>query len=208
MLSDSPEPQPERAAAWQDDDARWAAWMAAAQRGDKAAYEKLLTEVAATIRHYLRVRFGPADFIDDITQECLLSIHKGRHTYDARRPFRAWLFAIVRHRSIDYLRHRGSDKAMGAARVDIDRVDPEKIDPDRQSHTVGNAVAAAAEASLILSQLSREQRDIIVRTKYLGYSAGEVGTQLGISVAAVRVRLHRALSHARRLFNTEDHTSI
>jgi len=207
MLRDSPEPQPERAAAWQDDDARWAAWMSAAQRGDKAAYEKLLTEVAATIRHYLRVRFGPADFIDDITQECLLSIHKGRHTYDARRPFRAWLFAIVRHRSIDYLRHRGSDKATGAARVDIDRVDPEQIDASRQSHTVGNAVATAAEASLILSQLSREQRDIIVRTKYLGYSAGEVGTQLGISVTAVRVRLHRALSHARRLFNTEDHTS-
>ncbi|MGI9342000.1 MAG: RNA polymerase sigma factor [Gammaproteobacteria bacterium] len=171
---------------WQDDDARWATWMAAAQRGDKSAYEQLLTEVATTIRRYLHVRFGPADFIDDITQECLLSIHKGRHTYDAARPFRAWLFAIVRHRSIDHLRRRGNDH--------------EQLDPDRQPHTATNAVATAAEASLILSQLSREHRDIIVRTKYLGYSAGEVGMQLGISVAAVRVRLHRALKHARRLF--------
>jgi len=201
-MHDSPNQADERAVAWQDDDRRWAAWMAAAQRGDKAAYEQLLKEVAATIRKYLHVRFGPADFIDDITQECLLSIHKGRHTYDARRPFRAWLFAIVRHRSIDYLRRRGSDKAAGAAHID-----PEDIDADRQPHSVGNAIVTAAEASLILSQLSREQRDIIVRTKYLGYSADEVGTQLGISVTAVRVRLHRALSHARRLFNTEDHTS-
>jgi len=192
MLRDAPELEHDRAATWQADDARWAGWMAAAQRGDKAEYEKLLTEVAATIRRYLRVRFGPADFIDDITQECLLSIHKGRHTYDAARPFRAWLFAIVRHRSIDHLRRRGNDH--------------EQFDPDRQPHTVGNAVATAAEASLILSQLSVEHRDIIVRTKYLGYSAGEVGTQLGISVAAVRVRLHRALKHARRLFNTEDQT--
>jgi RNA polymerase sigma-70 factor (ECF subfamily) len=185
---------------WHDDDTRWAGWMAAAQRGDKAAYEKLLTEVAATIRRYLHVRFGPADFIDDITQECLLSIHKGRHTYDAGRPFRAWLFAIVRHRSIDYLRRSGSDKAAGAVQLDIDRVGPEQIDPDCQTHAVSDVVATAAEASLILSQLSREHRDIIVRTKYLGYSAGEVGMQLGISVAAVRVRLHRALRHARRLF--------
>lgn len=200
MLNDSPATPDERAPAWQEDDARWAAWMAASQSGDKAAYEKLLTEVTATIRHYLHVRFGPADFIDDITQECLLSIHKGRHTYDAGRPFRAWLFAIVRHRSIDYLRRRGSEKTAGAVHID-----PEQIDANPQSHTVGNAVTTAAEASLILSQLSREHRDIIVRTKYLGYSAGEVGTQLGISVAAVRVRLHRALSHARRLFNTEDH---
>ncbi|NND36838.1 MAG: RNA polymerase sigma factor [Gammaproteobacteria bacterium] len=206
MLRDAPEPQDERAAAWQEDDARWAAWMAAAQRGDKAAYEKLLTEVAAMIRHYLHGRFGPADFIDDITQECLLSIHKGRHTYDAARPFRAWLFAIVRHRSIDHLRRRGSDKATGAARVDLESIDVQKINADGQPHSVSNAVAVAAEASLILSQLSREHRDIIVRTKYLGYSAGEVGTQLGISVGAVRVRLHRALRHARRLFNTEDDT--
>lgn len=200
-MRDSQDQADERARAWQDDDRRWAAWMAAAQRGDKTAYEKLLTEVAAAIRRYLQVRFGPADFIDDITQECLLSIHKGRHTYDAGRPFRAWLFAIVRHRSIDYLRRRGSDKTVGATSID-----PDDIDPDSQAQMAGNAIATAAEASLILSQLSREHRDIIVRTKYLGYSAAEVGTQLGISVAAVRVRLHRALGHARRLFNTEDHT--
>jgi RNA polymerase sigma-70 factor (ECF subfamily) len=184
---------------WHDDDARWSSWMAAVQRGDKAAYEKLLTELTATIRHYLQARFGPAEFIDDITQECLLSIHKGRHTYDAARPFRAWLFAIVRHRSIDYLRRRRGDQAPSATPTD-----PEAMDPDRQPQPVADAIATATEASLILSQLSAEHRDIIVRTKYLGYSAGEVGAQLGISVTAVRVRLHRALSHARKMFNTED----
>lgn len=172
--------------------------MAAAQRGDKAAYEQLLTELTATIRHYLQARFGPTEFIDDITQECLLSIHKGRHTYDAARPFRAWLFAIVRHRSIDYLRRRHGDPAASATQKDA-----EAMDPDRQPQPVADAIATATEASLILSQLSSEHRDIIVRTKYLGYSAGEVGTQLGISVTAVRVRLHRALSHARKMFNTE-----
>jgi hypothetical protein len=60
---------------WSRDDQRWAAWMSAAQLGDKQAYEQLLTEVAATIRQYLHVRFGPAEFIDDIMQECLLSMH-------------------------------------------------------------------------------------------------------------------------------------
>lgn len=166
--------------------------MAAAQQGDRHAYERLLTELAATIGRYLRARFGAADFVDDITQECLLSIHNGRHTYDAARPFRAWLFAIVRHRAIDHLRRGGA------------AADTAPVDPERQAHADGNA--AAAEAGLILAKLSREHRDIIVRTKYLGYSAGEVGAQLGISAAAVRVRLHRALRHARRLFDAEDDT--
>jgi RNA polymerase sigma-70 factor (ECF subfamily) len=176
---------------WSRDDQRWAAWMSAAQLGDKQAYEQLLTEVAATIRQYLHVRFGPAEFIDDIMQECLLSMHNGRHTYDAKRPFRAWMFAIVRHRSIDFLRRRGKD---------ISTAGP--VDSDLPSNT--GAVATIVDASLILSQLSKDHRDIIVLTKYFGYSAEEVGTQLGISGAAVRVRLHRALRHTRRLFNTED----
>lgn len=192
-MNDSENPAGDVSVAWKDDDIRWASWMAAAQLGDKPAYERLLTEVAATIQQYLYLRFGPAEFVDDITQECLLSIHNGRHTYDARRPFRAWMFAIVRHRSIDFLRRRRSDKTAGATHVD----------PDSQPHAGADAIATVVDASLILSKLSREHQDIIVLTKYLGYSAHEAGTQLGISVSAVRVRLHRALRHARRLFDTE-----
>jgi RNA polymerase sigma-70 factor (ECF subfamily) len=157
---------------WTRDDQRWAMWMSAAQDGDKKAYEQLLTEVAAVI-----------------VQECLLSVHKGRHTYDKRRPFRAWLFAIVRHRSVDYLRRRGRD-AGGGAYAEV------QIQP--------GAIATIVDASLILSQLTEEHRTIIVLTKYLGYSAKEVGEQLGISVAAVRVRLHRALRHTRRLIDEEE----
>lgn len=165
--------------------------MSAAQFGDKQAYEQLLSEISVTIRHYLIVRFGPTDFIDDIMQECLLSIHKGRHTYDAKRPFRAWMFAIVRHRAVDFLRHRNRESAV--------RTDSSEAD----LHSLAGKVTTIVEASLILSKLSREHRDIIVLTKYFGYSAQEVGARLGISVAAVRVRLHRALRHTRRLFDTE-----
>jgi RNA polymerase sigma-70 factor (ECF subfamily) len=176
---------------WTRDDQRWAAWMSAAQDGVEKAYEQLLTEVAAAIEQYLRARFGPVDFVDDILQECLLSLHKGRHTYDKRRPFRAWLFAIVRHRSVDCLRRRGKDTG-GAPSAEAD------------VPTQAAAVATIIDASLILSQLTEEHRTIIVLTKYFGYSAQEVSEQLGISVAAVRVRLHRALRHTRRLIDTEE----
>lgn len=180
--------------AWSGDDDRWALWMASAQQGDKHAYEQLLREVATAIERYLRVRFGPADFVDDITQECLLSIHRGRHTYDAKRPFRAWMFAIVRHRAIDHLRSRRRDSDASTDQFGI----------EEQPHPGSDSVTTLVDASLILSKLSREHRDIIVRTKYLGYNAHEVSRQLGISESAVRVRLHRAIIHTRRLFSERD----
>lgn len=182
--------------AWSSDDVRWSQWMSDAQRGDKVAYERLLIEIQSIIKRFLTARFGTAEFIDDITQECLLRIHKGRHTYDAKRPFRAWMFAIVRHSAIDFLRGWRSERPHGKTHREA----------QREPSTPAGANSALVDASLILSQLSRDHRNVIVLTKYLGYSAREASAELGISVAAVRVRLHRAIAQTQTLLSAEDHS--
>ena len=97
----SPDSQP---SSWGADEQRWAAWMALAHGGDHDAYRQLLGELANAIETYIRVRFGAIDSLEDCVQECLLVIHKARHTYDPVRPFRPWLFTLVRHRTIPRLR--------------------------------------------------------------------------------------------------------
>ena len=87
-----------------NDEVRWAGLMAAAHRGDGQAYETLLTELGDAIQRYIERRFGSLVFIEDCVQECLLAIHAGRHTWDPKRPFRPWVFTIVRNRTIDLLR--------------------------------------------------------------------------------------------------------
>ena len=177
---------------WSDDDLRWRDWMVAAQDGDKASYERLLRELRSVIRGYLIRRFGPADFIDDVAQECLLSVHAGRHTYDATRPFRAWLFTIVRHRTIDFLRRQRGAWLQREATVAADDVGTPA------------AIETISEAAWLLRQLKPEQREIIVLIKYLGLSAEESGQRLGVSVASVRVRLHRALAATRKLVRRDE----
>src|SRR6516164_6672016 len=46
----------------------------------------------------------PFDFIDDVVQETLLTVHQARHTYDPNRSFTAWLRTIAQRRAIDGLR--------------------------------------------------------------------------------------------------------
>ncbi len=75
----------------QTDEARWSEWMARAQGGDRAAYEKLMTELGSVIERYVLRRFGRAggsDFAEECVQESLLAIHGARQTYDPGRPFR------------------------------------------------------------------------------------------------------------------------
>ena len=77
--------------------------MAAAQRGDKAAYRLLLDELRSWLARYYRRRLTEAH-VDDAVQDALLAIHNKRHTYDPARAFAPWLAAIARYKWIDRLR--------------------------------------------------------------------------------------------------------
>ena len=81
--------------------------MAAAQTGDRVAYEKLLRECIPVIQHVARRQGVQPDAIDDVVQEVLLTVHRARQTYDPSRPFVAWLSTIAKRRAIDILRQRG-----------------------------------------------------------------------------------------------------
>ncbi|MEM7740697.1 MAG: sigma factor, partial [Pseudomonadota bacterium] len=68
--------------------------MAAAQEGDKKAYNEVLKACDAWLRIFLARRVAP-DSIEDIAQEALLALHKKRHTYDPEKPFAPWFVAIA-----------------------------------------------------------------------------------------------------------------
>jgi RNA polymerase sigma-70 factor (ECF subfamily) len=81
--------------------------MVAAQAGDRAAYETLLRDCIPFIHRVARGQGVPSDFVDDVVQETLLTIHQARRTYDPSRSFTAWLRTIAQRRAIDGLRRGG-----------------------------------------------------------------------------------------------------
>jgi len=175
-----------------DDEARWAGWMARAQRGDRAVYQDLLTELGAAIETYIRVRFGPIDALEDCVQECLIAVHTARHTYDPRRLFRPWLFTIVRHRTIDLLRQRHTWLSM--------------LDSLGAQHTADaqpDEVLRQLDGARILERLSPDHREMIVLAKYGGYTTAEAADYLGISESAAKARLVRALAAIRNQLDAE-----
>jgi RNA polymerase sigma-70 factor (ECF subfamily) len=174
------------------DERRWAGWMEAAQAGDRAAYEALLGELASVARRFLLRRLGAVDFVEDVVQEVLLSVHRGRHTWDPRRPFRAWFFAIVRHRCIDQLRRRR------AATPEGERVPVETLAQDGDADAMGrDPLADGVDAANLLARLAAPQRRVLELTVFQGLPAAEAGRRLGLSAVAVRVRRHRALARLR-----------
>jgi RNA polymerase sigma-70 factor (ECF subfamily) len=175
----------ERRGSAADDDARWSAWMRDAQRGDREAYRRLLLEIGGVTEAWLRRRFGDADFVEDGVQECLLAIHRARHSYDPRRGFRPWMFAIVRHKTIDLLRRR---------RV---RERHEVSDEGRALATPSPEPAAAIDTALLLEALEPKYRDALVWTKLEGRSLSDAAARAGVSTTAMKSRVHRGIGLVR-----------
>jgi len=168
-----------------EDEARWSGWLTRAQAGDGEAYGQLLSELAGVVRGYLLSRFGGLENLDDCVQECLLALHQARHTYEPGRPFRPWLFAIVRNRTIDQLRRAPRESRMRAELEDTAYEDP---DP-----------GAAVDTGRLLAQLSQNLRETLILTKIMGYSTRECANRQGVSESVVKVRVHRGLRKLRSL---------
>jgi RNA polymerase sigma-70 factor (ECF subfamily) len=180
----------------ESDERRWAEWMQRAQRGDGICYEHLLTEIARVVERYLRARFGDIDVLEDCVQECLLAVHLARHTYDPRRPFRPWMFTIVRHRTIDVLRQRRT-------RLRFER----SLAREQETVLEREALSRLVLGVRVLERLAPGYQEAVALTKYAGYSTAEAAAWLGVSEPALKARLHRGLLAIRRQLEEETLTA-
>lgn len=181
------------------DEQRWSAMMVSAQQGDDRQYQQLLGELSTVIQRYLVSRLGRHDFIEDCVQDILLAIHNGRHTYQPRRPFRPWMFAIVRNRSIDYLRKRKSyDNAIASQAEAVKQLDEE------MAVNSADAVEQSIMQGRLIDALAPPFKQAIVLTKLIGFSNAEAAERLSISETAVKVRVHRGIAKLKSLFEADE----
>lgn len=168
----------------------WEALMRAANRGDRAAYARLLAAVAPAIRALVRARgaaLGP-EGCEDVVQEVLLAIHLKRHTWDEGQPLRPWLWAVARHKVVDAFRARGR-------RVDVPIEDLAGVLPAPEAPEA----LAGRDAERLLARLDPRAAAVVRAMALDEASAAETGARLGMSEGAVRVALHRALRRLARL---------
>lgn len=178
------------------DEQRWSASMARAQTGDQTTYQQLLTELSNVIQRYLVSRFGQQNFIEDCVQEALLAIHNARHTYQPDRPFRPWMFAIVRNKSIDMLRkNRSYDNALDS-KAQADALDAEP--------SYNQALETAITQGRLINALAPPFKQAIVLTKLIGFTNAEAAAKLSISEMAVKVRVHRGIAKLKSLLEADD----
>lgn len=183
------------------DDLRRSAQMAAAQAGDRAAYEALLRDCVPLIRT-IAVRQGvPADRCDDVIQDVLLTIHRARQTYDPARSFTGWLRTIAERRAIDLLRRISRERRR---EIHSPLAFESYADETADAAGGGQYPTGFARVQEVLGTLPQRQREAVQVLLLEEHSLSEAAAATRRSKGALKVNLHRALKALRAKFDWDE----
>jgi RNA polymerase sigma-70 factor (ECF subfamily) len=182
-----------------------AALVAAAQRGDSAAFGRLIQRYQGPLLRYLCRLVRRADVGQDLCQETLLRAWRRLGDFDGSRPLAPWLYRIATNLALNFLQRR-------AWRF-VPLLWRRAAEADEQELPIADATDGADELLLRGEAIDAVQRalerlDAAHRAPLLLYygeelSVRELAEALEVTEAAAKVRLFRARARLKRLLGTE-----
>lgn len=170
-----------------------------AQAGDHRALEALLERYQPRLLRFGLRMCRHREDAEDIAQESMLAAARSLDGFRGESSLSTWLYTIARSFCLKKRRRSkfapARDETLDesgsaeAAAVADERRSPEE---SLASSELGDAVHAAIRA------LEGGQREVLVLRDVEGLSAQEVGAVTGLSVGAVKSKLHRARASLRR----------
>jgi RNA polymerase sigma-70 factor (ECF subfamily) len=166
------------------------------QRGDKHAYELLVSKYQRRITRLLsRIIRDPSD-IEDVAQEAFIKAYRALPSFRGESAFYTWLYRIAINTAKNHFAAQGRRAPTRAVAGDLE--DAENLDeglalrdvatPDALllSKQVGEAVNRAIE------RLPEDLRTAIVLRELEGMSYDEIAAAMNCPVGTVRSRIFRA----------------
>ena len=186
------------------------ATLAAAQSGDQAAFEQLVTPFRPELLVHCYRFFGSMEDAEDQLQETLLRAWRHLASFAGRASLRAWLYRIATNACLDALDRQRARGLLSRLPAPADPAAPlpaptpaaEWLEPLADTLLSGLATDPAAVYEVretvtlaflaLLLHLPGRQRASLILRDVLGFSASETAEMLGVSVAAANSALQRA----------------
>src|ERR687897_24458 len=184
--------------------------LAAAQRGETAAFEQLVAIYRRPLHAHCYRMLGSLQDAEDALQDTLLAAWRGLSGFEGRSSLRSWLYRVATNACLRLAerrpqRHLSSDRSPVWSDVHnigdyteeplwlepypSDASDPSGSDPAANYQQRENVELAFVAA---LQKLPASQRAVLILREVLQFSAAEVAEALDTTVASVNSALQRA----------------
>lgn len=157
-----------------------------------ADFATLAAELSPPLLRYLRRYAGDATVADDLLQETLIRMARGLADFAGRSSAKTWAFAIATRVALDYFR----SPAHRAGIVDMDEAE-QVADPARLVEEQVAVDEMNACIRQVIDSLPGDYRAALVLHDLEGQPAREIAEICGVSLATVKIRIHRARSRLK-----------
>lgn len=176
-----------------DEDPVSDAGIIALSLGEPGRFGELFGRYGDEILRYAAARVG-ADLAEDVAAETFLTAFRHRERYDMSRPSaRPWLYGIAAR---EIGTHRRAERRLLRA---LGRVQPETVAADFGDRSAERVTAQQLRPQLAatLAGLPPTDRELLLLFAWAELSYKELAQALGLSVSAVKSRLHRIRARTR-----------
>ncbi|GEM_PF-315103 len=161
--------------------------------GDVDAFRELYDAYAADVFRYGMLQTDSREVAEDILQETMIAIWRGRERLSSVANVCSWVMAIARNKTIDYIRAKpptvsmsdfGDASEPGAAGV--------STQASRPTGPLEDAIPDRVDLAAALIKLDLEKRELLYMVFYMDMSYNEVASVLGVPAGTVKSRMYFA----------------
>jgi RNA polymerase sigma factor (sigma-70 family) len=163
--------------------------------GDAEAWGELYRQFAPAIFRFCRRALPAREDAEDATNEVFMKVRQKLGTYDASRPFTAWLYKVASNHCWDMLRRRRIRQDLETGDVEtlpLEHPDPGQLERLQIEHT-------SKEVRAGLDKLPDRARMALTLRYFGDMSYDEIAETLGVRRAFVGVLLLRARHQLREI---------
>ncbi|MGC1391075.1 MAG: RNA polymerase sigma factor [Bacteroidales bacterium] len=140
---------------------------------------------------FFRLTFN-MDVSQDLTQNLFYRMIKYKNSFNSDYSVKSWIFQIARNLHLDYC---NEEKRSGELFLKTSRYEVEPADEQDGYHEDDyNRLEKA------MSDLSADQKELIVLNRYQGLKYEEISVITNQSVAAIKVAMYRAIKQLRGIY--------
>ena len=138
---------------------------------------------------------GQRESSEDMVQNVFYRMLRSRHTFTGDGEFKTWMYHLARNVLKDHLKNAGRP---GSSRP-VEGWD-ERL---AEGVLVEEQLEKKMELEILrkrIAGLSPESREVLILSRYQDLKYAEIAEVLDISVGAVKVRIHRAISQLKSVY--------
>lgn len=139
--------------------------------------------------HFFHRMIQDRELSKDLTQNVFVRLLRYRGSYQPGQPFRAWIYRVARNVANDHFEKQKSS-FVGLKPIHERVAAPDGAEQAEQVVTL----------QLALQQLPQSDRDLLVMSRYQELKYEEIAQIMGLSLSAVKVRVHRAIKKLKELY--------